>query len=235
MTRPIPLILLPGMDGSGRLFAPLLARLPPTLAGTVVTYPFDQPLGYPELLALARWRLPDDGPFIVLGESFSGPLALRLAAEHPAGLAGAIIVASFVAPPLPWLPRWAHALPSPALLGPLARRLGGRVLGTGECPPDVAAAFDEANAAVSPVVLARRVRAALAVDLEPERAALAAVPLLALVARRDRLLGRSHTAAIRRLLPHADIRELDAPHLLLQAQPAAAAAAIAEFAAKVAR
>jgi pimeloyl-[acyl-carrier protein] methyl ester esterase len=226
--RPLPLLLLPGMDGTGRLFAPLLPHLPATLAPRIVTYPFDQPLDYADLLALVSAQLPA-GPFVVLGESFSGPLALRLAAARPPGLAGAILVASFVAPPLPWLPRWAHRLASPAMFNSLGRRLGGRVLGTGECPPGVAAAFREANAAVSPAVIAHRVRAALTVDLEPAREALADVPLLALVAARDRLLGPASTAAIRHLLPHADVRTIDSPHLLLQARPAEAAAAIAEF------
>lgn len=81
-----------------------------------------------------------------------------------------------------------------------------------------------------PLVVADRVRATLAVDLEPLREPLASVPLLALVAARDRLLGPATTAAIRRLLPHADAREFDSPHLLLQARPAEAAAAIAGFA-----
>ena len=39
------LVLLPGMDGTGRLFGPLLAALPPGIDGEPVAYPRDEPLG----------------------------------------------------------------------------------------------------------------------------------------------------------------------------------------------
>lgn len=44
------LILLPGLDGSGVLFAPLLRHLPPDVEPVVVRYPPDRALGYEELL-----------------------------------------------------------------------------------------------------------------------------------------------------------------------------------------
>jgi hypothetical protein len=56
------LLLLPGMDGTGRLFGPLLRALQPTLSPVVVAYPVDQPYGYAELLpfvetlSTATWR-----------------------------------------------------------------------------------------------------------------------------------------------------------------------------------
>lgn len=47
------LVLLPGMDGTGQLFAPLLAKLPVSMRTKVVAYTGDQTLGYEELIALA--------------------------------------------------------------------------------------------------------------------------------------------------------------------------------------
>ena len=79
------LLLLPGMDGTGRLFGPLAKALAPTIKPVAVSYPTDQPLGYNELLALIETSLPSD-PFVVVGESFSGPLALMLAARRPPNL-----------------------------------------------------------------------------------------------------------------------------------------------------
>ena len=73
------LLLLPGMDGTGRLFGPLLRALPPALSPVVVAYPVDQPYGYAELLPLVEAAAPAGAEFVVLGESFSGPLALLLA------------------------------------------------------------------------------------------------------------------------------------------------------------
>jgi pimeloyl-[acyl-carrier protein] methyl ester esterase len=221
------LLLLPGMDGTGRLFAPLIARLPPGIAATAVAYPGDRFLDYAGLLA--HVQLPNDD-FFVLGESFSGPLALRLAATRPPGLRGLILVATFATRPL-WLPRWLHGLARPFMFGGLglAPRIG---LGLGRCPPEVTPLLQGALASVRPAVLAARVRAMLGLEPPRDVAALASVPTLILAARHDRLIGRRHVDALTTLLPHAEVAWFDAPHLLLQACPDAAAAAIAGFIAR---
>src|SRR5262245_11899688 len=104
------LLLLPGADGTGILFAPLLSALPPALQPLVVRYPPDQPLGYADLLPLVEEAVPASGDFLVLGESFSGPLALLLAARRPPGLRGVILCASFARNPLPGCTRWLRGL-----------------------------------------------------------------------------------------------------------------------------
>ena len=58
------LILLPGLDGSGLLFRPLISRLPPEIRPTVVTYPPDQALGYEDLLPRVMAALPNSSPFV---------------------------------------------------------------------------------------------------------------------------------------------------------------------------
>ena len=77
------LVLLPGMDGTGDLFAPLLSALPPALRTIVVRYPCDRPLAMPNWRR-TRARAPQDQPFVLLGESFSGPIAAAIAARRPA-------------------------------------------------------------------------------------------------------------------------------------------------------
>src|SRR2546430_17674636 len=96
----LPLVLLPGLDGSGLLFRPLIDHLPPELDPIVVAYPPDRALGYDELLPLALKALPTSAPFALLGESFSGPLALMAAARAPEGLQAVILCATFVRKPL---------------------------------------------------------------------------------------------------------------------------------------
>lgn len=58
----------------------------------IVSYPPDQSLGYRDLAHLVRSRLPKDEPFILLAESFSGPIALALAADPPPQLKALILV-----------------------------------------------------------------------------------------------------------------------------------------------
>lgn len=79
-TLPV-LVLLPGLDGTGKLFAEFVRALNPTVECVVVAYPKDQPMGYEELEGLVVSALPKDRAFVLLGESFSGPLAIRIAAR----------------------------------------------------------------------------------------------------------------------------------------------------------
>lgn len=96
----LTLVLLPGLDGSGVLFRPLIGHLSSQFRPIVVAYPPDQAIGYDELLPLVLQALPTSAPFAILGESFSGPLALMAAAHSPKGLQAVILCASFVRNPL---------------------------------------------------------------------------------------------------------------------------------------
>jgi hypothetical protein len=55
-------LLLPGMDGTGELFASLTRQLEPALNARVVSYPVDIPLAYEELLQ--RIEVPSE-PFSI--------------------------------------------------------------------------------------------------------------------------------------------------------------------------
>jgi pimeloyl-[acyl-carrier protein] methyl ester esterase len=89
------------MDGTGSLFSEFIAALPRGLEPVVVTYPLDRSMNYAELEQLPRARLPTERPFILVGESFSGPIAISLAASKPAGLRGLVLVCSFARSPIP--------------------------------------------------------------------------------------------------------------------------------------
>src|ERR1700678_115896 len=65
------LVLLPGLDGTGKLFVEFLMALDLGSSAQVVSYPPDIPLGYDELEPLVRAALPTRGRFVILGESFS--------------------------------------------------------------------------------------------------------------------------------------------------------------------
>jgi len=93
------LVLLPGMDGSGFFFRDFIAALRPAVEPTVMRYPVDRGLGYLELEALVRDALPCDEPFVLVGESFSGPIAIALASSYPPGLIAVVLVCTFARSP----------------------------------------------------------------------------------------------------------------------------------------
>ena len=85
------LVVLPGLDGTGLLTTPLLDAL--TARGVpaqVLRYPQEGPQDYATLAARVRLQLPET-PFVLLGESFAGPLAVLLAAQTPPALRGVVL------------------------------------------------------------------------------------------------------------------------------------------------
>jgi len=228
-SRPLHALLLPGIDGSGRLFQPLLDAGPRRFAPLVVPLPADAPLGYDEYLDVVRARLPRRGRFAILAESFSGPLAVRLAAERPPGLAALILAATFLHRPLsPWLAPLAP-LVGPSLFAlpllPIAIRL---VLTGLDAPDAVVEAVRSATAAVPARVMARRAHEALEVDVRADLAG-TEVPLLYIGPKGDRLLRTDVVEDVLAARPDAEAVLLDGPHTILQVRPQASLACIEEF------
>jgi pimeloyl-ACP methyl ester carboxylesterase len=223
----IRLVLLPGMDGTGRLFSPLLAHLPSWLEPVIVSYPAQVAHSYAELLPLVEGALPPSEPFILLAESFSGPLAIMAAARHPHGLRGLILVASFARAPAPVL-----ALARPLIRSWLAkvapRALRWRLLLGGDADAALRADVESAIASVAPEVLAARAREMLGVDVTQELAAIRA-PLLYIAAAGDALVPRRSWRLVERIAPEARLASIEGPHLILQVAPRECAAAIASL------
>jgi pimeloyl-ACP methyl ester carboxylesterase len=222
------LLLLPGMDGTGRLFEPLLPFLPPAWVAAVVAYPPDRPWGYAELLPVVEAAAPRGSEFVVLGESFSGPLAVLLAARQPPGLWGIILCASFARSPLPPVARWLRGLIHPLWFRAVPRSLLRHVLLGRFQTARLGRLLEGALAVVQPAVLAARARAILEVDVSAQLQT-CRVPVLYLAATEDRVVSRRSLAHIRGLLPRVEAALLPGPHLLLQAAPEAAAGVIQDF------
>lgn len=222
------IVLLPGLDGTGVLFRPFIERLPPHLSPIVVSYPPDRQLGYPQLFEIVLRSLPRSTPFVLLGESFSGPLALMAAATRPPGLAAVVLCATFIQNPTwirsPWLARFVH--PVAFRFYPefsAAKALLGRY-----STPALRQLIRQAIGAVRPEVLSHRVRAVLAVNVA-DRLTACPVPMLYLRGSRDFVVPSHNLREIQKLVPTLQVATLEAPHMVLQTQPAASGRAIAEF------
>lgn len=218
-------MLLPGMDGSGRLFGPFMAALPPGVTAQVSSYRTDVFHDYDEL---ARGVTLPDEPFALVAESFAGPLGLRIAAARPVQLRALVLVASFVVPPS-WIPAaWVETLlPLLALRTP-PRWVIRRLLVDKEAPEGMVDELVEAIRAVAPRVMAARLGAVQRLDARADLVR-GNVPVLLLTGARDRLVGRACVDAILRARPDVRHVELDAPHLVLQRRPRESAHAVSDF------
>lgn len=97
------ILLLPGMDGTGRLCRWLVHALEPDIRASVVRYPVDEYRRTAELAAHVLQQAPP-APYVIVAESYSGAIGLAVAAKRPANLRGLILSTAFVAPPAPsWL------------------------------------------------------------------------------------------------------------------------------------
>jgi pimeloyl-ACP methyl ester carboxylesterase len=221
------LILLPGLDGTGILFRRFFEAIGARVDTQIVAYPADQSLGYADLETLVREALPRDRPYAVLGESFSGPIAIRLGAKPPAGLVGLILCVTFAKNPYPlfgWAGPWASSFPVTALPGWLRAAFMWGAMATEQ-------ARDESELAIAMVgqpVLQHRIAAVLKVD-ETDSLARVRVPTLVLQASDDHVVPRSATEHIMDTLPTAELVEIQGPHMLLQIRAAECAAAVTRF------
>ncbi|WP_058048482.1 alpha/beta fold hydrolase [Janthinobacterium sp. Ant5-2-1] len=222
------LVLLPGMDGTASLFHHFDAALrkQTAIATLAIAYPA-APLDYAALEAYVRERLPQDRTFVVLAESFSGPLGAALRADPPPGMRALVLCCSFVRNPRPMLAPLRHLLglvPFGAMPGFALRQ----ALLAPHSTPQLQAELAAALAQVPPSVLRQRLRAVLENDASRSFAR-GSLPVLYLRARHDRLVPPANAMQILRQAAGAQVIDIAAPHMLLQAAPEAAAVAVAAF------
>jgi pimeloyl-ACP methyl ester carboxylesterase len=223
----LTLILLPGMHGTGVLFEPFLQSLGGGQKVQVVEYPRQESLQYPELQSVLKSVLPVDEPFVLLAESFSGPVAFEYAASAGSQLKGVIFCCTFACNPRAEM-RWARrlldfvpfgSLPTFALNHFLLGRFATRPLRT---------AIADAISEVPPKVLRARAKAVLEVDTSA-KVPLIQVPCLYLRASHDRVVPVSASKHVERLMPTLRTIVIPGPHCLLQATPDQAALAVKAF------
>jgi pimeloyl-ACP methyl ester carboxylesterase len=221
------LVLLPGLGGTGELFEPFVAALGSAVATKIIRYPGDEALGYDALTAFVRDALPVGEPFVLIGESFSGPIAISLAAEGHAQLRGLVLCCSFARNPRPLLGSLGILLPLlpvvPRPLGLLAWLLMGR-LATDKLRQSLARALGQ----LTPRALEARLWAVMRVDVSAELHRIA-VPILYLHATGDRVVPKAALDHICALKPDTRVVSVPAPHFLLQTKPAAATQAVLDF------
>lgn len=219
------LVLLPGLPGTAGWFDDFVSELPPDITARVIAYPVDEPLTLSQYAQCVAQQLPNR--YVLLAESFSGLVALRLLCDYQPLPKGAIFCATFAVPPRPLLLQALRVLPSPGWLVCWSSPLLTRFACTGFWAEQrTVEKARHAVAPVSPEVLGSRLR--LIAKRHPFKAHFE-IPAYHFRPTRDRLVpGRCSRGFGRRFHPFR-IERFDGPHCLLQTRPTDCAARIAKI------
>ena len=226
----VRLILFPGMDGTEVLLGPLLRSLAGACESEVVCYPQRGATGYEDLLPNALRAIdavPADVDVALLGWSFGGPLAMRVAALRNERVSHLVLASTFVRPPLPWLRR-----ARPLLVGPVVGsvRFLRRLPLWLSRPPSDPLRRDKAVLwqTVPANALARRARAVATVDAGNDLSR-CRQRVLCLASPSDPVTPQHCVDEILRIARDAELVTLRGGHFALYSDAVAAAAAISRF------
>lgn len=218
------IVLLPGLDGTGDLFDLLAAALAKEFTVKVVRYPNDQTLGYAGYAELVRNAI-GRREVVLLGESFSGPVAVRVAAQLGPQISGLVLAATFLKNPWPgWLVRRASRTEPDAT----PKKIRDAILMGSYGDDDLRNKIDRIVRGLSRPVRAARLRAIAEVDVRDDFAKLSC-PILVLHGRKDWLVSITPMQKAVCNKGGARIVVFPAAHMLLQTCPVEAAMEIRAF------
>ena len=217
----ITAVLLPGLDGTGELFTPFVAAAPLGISTIVVNYPTSK-ASIDVLERRAREKLTDR--CIVIAESFSGPIGVRVAADDR--VKALILCNSFINSPI--LPALRHLVIAP-LFGIPVPTFVLRFLLLGQMANPVL--VESARSALRRLpagIIAHRVRQVLQTE---ERSTIRSLrkPVLYLRGLSDNLVSERSWRDLQTIRPDAKIVRIRGPHMLFQVSPAECWKAIERF------
>jgi pimeloyl-[acyl-carrier protein] methyl ester esterase len=221
------LILLPGLDGTGDLFDQFIACLPSEFSASVVSYPTHQKLNHEQLKKFVLQKLPKKEPFALIAESFSGAIAVGIAAEAPNNLKALVLCASFVSNPVPaFLKIFNHkfwfGFSAPIWLLRI-------VTGLNDCEDFVVQKLIESVRSVAPEVMSFRMDQILKLDVREELRR-CNVPILLLRPTRDYFVSQKiGVGEIQTIKPDVRCVKINSSHFVLQHKPQESASAIVDF------
>jgi len=209
----IPLVYLPGLDGTGRLLHRQTA-LHEQYAVHCVSYPQHSPNTYAQLAGMGIEVLERTGPGIVLAESFGGAVALMVALARPDPVRRLVLVNTF--PYFPRRPfihlaatagRWFPRKPS----HPMTRGLRGLFFFGLEISAEQRTEWWERTADVPMSAFGDRLQIIRDLDLRSRLGSIQ-IPALVLVAPNDRVVPPAAGRYLARLLPKARLIERRVGH-----------------------
>ncbi len=226
------LLLLPGIDGTGQLFSPIVPLLENEFAIDIICYGNGRTFNTFKEHTDYVLSLIGNDKVTLLAESFSGPIALYILTNHANKIESCILSATFASSPYPNLCKLLSLLPTPILNWTQIQSLVLKLL----CLNGV-----DLQASPNKELLEQTLQTIRSVPTQHIQKRLKLLseltvqeltsdtPCLYLKAQTDRVISQTLTEQLVQALPNVIIKEIDGPHLLLQTKPQQCAAAIIDF------
>ena len=166
---------------------------------------------------------------VLLGESYSGPIALTLATRTGIDVRAVVLVATFSRYPISALKVISRFLPLSLVLRLPIPDFVIRYFCFGDTKDQTL--YDELRHSVKsnqPSVLAERARDGASIDVT-EQLGLITVPCLYIAASKDRMVPNRAVQHLQGKIKHLCVHQLDGPHFILQTRPRECYELIASF------
>ena len=218
------IVLLPGLDGTGILFKPFLDALPNNTDSLIIDYPANKKLSYSELVNYVIDKLPNE-KFVLIGESFSGPIAYQIALLKPDKVASVIFVATFLSNPRKHLLKASSFLPVSLLLSlPIPTFIIKALLLGRTVNSEVINLFKQSLKQVPPYILSFRLKEIGKLTNNHE---LCGINSIYIQATDDRLVSNNCVKDFKAMFNNLKIFNVNGSHFILQTNPLACAEIVA--------
>ena len=221
------LVLLPGLDGTGIMFRPIINELKQDVEPIVISYKQEAKCSYHILADQVANSLPNND-FFILGESFSGPIALMIADRKPKDLKGIILCATFIDNPSAYFPSFLSFLIVAPLFYVWPVSIKANVLTGGRADDRIKELMRETRKETRNDALAARTRATMKVNVSEELRR-CTYPILYLRGARDIVVTSRNFRRIKKIKSDISDVTFDTAHLVLQEAPEKAAKEIINF------
>lgn len=208
------LVLLPGMDGSGRLFDNFLSFYGDD--NQIIVLPTDIPQDYPSLANYVTTLLPAED-CIILAESFSGGIVPHLINGSNQQIKGIIFVASFLSCPNRTLIEIAKRLPIKIMSKlPFSDLIQRYLFFDNKTSPEQLSLFNNILESIPSTILRARFNTMIGMQAPSQPTT---IPAVYIQATRDKLVSADKWLEISNLFDGIKRVQIMGPHFVLQSLP----------------
>jgi len=219
----LKLVLLPGMDGTGKLFEEFLSNY--NGDHLVISLPQNGPQHYSRLAKSLEHQLPKED-YILLAESFSGGIVPILLKQHSAHIKGVIFVASFLSCPNKLLLQITKLLPLKYLASIPLSNVAHKLLFLGQnASKENLSTFRTVINSIPEQVLKARLTTMSHQKMPLETFD---IPTVYIQANSDKLISTLKSEELRKIFRNIKYFQIDGPHFILQSKPTESAELISQ-------